>query len=299
MHGLRPALRSLCVACVVLCVLLASVVVARRPFSYAEAWRAHFFSRATYCKSSDVRSWKCGPACSSVGAIEMKAVMSNFLPGTFGFVGADHVKGQIVVAYRGTNNVQNFLADLNLLQKNYDKSSTCGKRCKVHAGFYDSYKSLRQQTRDNVLRLIQDHPTYEILVTGHSLGGAMAVLAAADLQEHLNRLKCSSACKPVSLYTFGAPRVGNAAFAKWVDALLANGAKYRITHGLDPVVRVPALLCGYAHTTSEVFFRTRSNSSAVKCNDSPGREDSKCSLGMLSLWPDDHLYYMGETSGCK
>ncbi|KAG5471959.1 hypothetical protein CUR178_02636 [Leishmania enriettii] len=298
MYRLPPALRTVCGACVVVCALLASVAVAQKPYSFDEAWRAHFFCRAAYCSGSDVQSWTCGDACSSVGAFENRTVLDNMLFGTRGLAGVDHANRQIVVAYRGSDNIQNFVENINVLQVRYDKSSSCGRWCRVHAGFLDAYNSLRQQTRDVVLQLIQENPTYEVLVTGYSLGAAIAVLAAVDLQVRLNSLEGSSALKPVSLYTFGGPRVGNSAFAKWVDALLSKGAKYRITHGLDPVVRVPALFWGYSHSTTEVFYRTDSNDSAVVCNDSPGWEDWKCSLRMLSLWVPDHMRYLGDTVFC-
>ena len=43
-------------------------------------------------------------------------------------------------------------------------------------------------------------------MTGHSLGGALAVLCALDLQDIYGN---------INLYTFGCPRVGNAAFAQY------------------------------------------------------------------------------------
>lgn len=45
------------------------------------------------------------------------------------------------------------------------------------------------------------------MVTGHSLGGALAILAAADIK--------SVGHKVDEVYTFGQPRVGNVAFSKW------------------------------------------------------------------------------------
>ena len=53
---------------------------------------------------------------------------------------------------------------------------------------------------------------------GHSLGGALASLAAFDIQRHCPCLNPMD----VSCYTFGAPRVGNHAFARQYDATVPD-----------------------------------------------------------------------------
>ena len=58
---------------------------------------------------------------------------------------------------------------------------------------------------------------FSILLTGHSLGGALATLAAYDIRVSLNVPPCQIEC-----YTFGAPRVGNYAFAHDYNQLLPN-----------------------------------------------------------------------------
>jgi predicted lipase len=56
------------------------------------------------------------------------------------------------------------------------------------------------------------YPNAPFLVTGHSLGAAIATLTAAHLLADFNVNPAS-----VSLYTFGSPRVGDRAFADWFD----------------------------------------------------------------------------------
>ena len=60
--------------------------------------------------------------------------------------------------------------------------------------------------------LIAAHPNTPILITGHSLGGALAVLSALDIKKEL------MFNETISLYTFGAPRVGNDEFSDHVFA---------------------------------------------------------------------------------
>ena len=55
-------------------------------------------------------------------------------------------------------------------------------------------------------------------MAGHSLGGALASLAAFDIQRHCPCLGNLD----VSCYTFGATRVGNHAFARQYDATVPD-----------------------------------------------------------------------------
>ncbi len=70
-------------------------------------------------------------------------------------------------------------------------------------------------------------PTYYI---GHSLGGALATLAALDMQKQGNNVQ--------GLVTIGQPRVGNAQFAAQADKSLAGKVK-RLVHKTDPVPHLP------------------------------------------------------------
>jgi hypothetical protein len=74
-----------------------------------------------------------------------------------------------------------------------------------------------------------------IFYTGHSLGAALATLAAA---RHA----------PSALYTFGSPRVGNQAF---IDSL-CNVPIYRIVDDEDVVTTVPSATLGFRHVGTEL-----------------------------------------------
>ena len=66
------------------------------------------------------------------------------------------------------------------------------------------------------------------MVTGHSLGGALAHLAALDVQRELELDPDQMCC-----YTFGVPRVGNHAFAHVYDAAVPD--TWNLVNGLDVV----------------------------------------------------------------
>ena len=56
--------------------------------------------------------------------------------------------------------------------------------------------------------------------TGHSLGGALATLAAFDMRQHL--MNNGQGDARVVCYTFAAPRTGNHAFAREYNALVPD-----------------------------------------------------------------------------
>jgi hypothetical protein len=77
-------------------------------------------------------------------------------------------------------------------------------------------------------------PGYPLVVTGHSLGGAMATVTATALRS-LEEFKHLS--QNILLYTYGAPMVGN---PELINEIQGHGNKnFRVTKGSDPVPHVP------------------------------------------------------------
>jgi triacylglycerol lipase len=74
---------------------------------------------------------------------------------------------------------------------------------------------------------------------GHSLGGALAVIAAENLRAEFGRAVSG-------VYTFGLPRVGKADFARRYDGTLAERT-FRLVHGDDIIPCVPLALLGFRH----------------------------------------------------
>jgi predicted lipase len=82
-------------------------------------------------------------------------------------------------------------------------------------------------------------------LTGHSLGGALAVMAAAYLQNVYNSVNY--------LYTMGQPRVGNDNFAAFMTKSIPN--TYRIVNNADQVPHVPQSVLGFKHSGFEVWYK--------------------------------------------
>ncbi|MEC9309242.1 MAG: lipase family protein [Chloroflexota bacterium] len=123
-----------------------------------------------------------------------------------------------------------FLNDMNDMDLETNKHGTL----RVHSGFQNEYLRYRESILDRLAK----HPDKDVYVTGHSLGGGLAVLNGFDIAAHTGR--------DVTLITFGQPRVGNSAFRKMSDELIPN--TYRIVMDGDPVSRIPGSLLDYEHT---------------------------------------------------
>jgi Lipase (class 3) len=107
-----------------------------------------------------------------------------------------------------------------------------GRTPRVHRGFLATWQA--NGVRDRVLAYIEtllaSHPDrgqVKVMCTGHSLGGAVATLAAADIARRCDISKTNIMC-----YTFGCPRVGaQRACARARDFATPAAALLRTTHG--------------------------------------------------------------------
>jgi len=132
---------------------------------------------------------------------------------------------EFVLCFRGTEpgEFSDIKADLNALP---DKAQEGGW---VHNGFQVEIDKLWDELQF-VLKYADDKT---FLICGHSLGGAMATIAASRLNELVD-----------ALYTYGSPRVGTRKFCKSLN----NIPHYRHVNNNDLVTSVPPAFLGYRHT---------------------------------------------------
>jgi predicted lipase len=122
---------------------------------------------------------------------------NNNIGEIFGFVGYSNALKSIVITFRSSQNLKNWIVNIVTTLTPYLHCS----KCKVHTGFDAGFNMVKIQVRTLVKDLVKKYPEAEIIVNGHSLGGALAILASVDLKLHIGKVS--------SVYTFGQPRVGN------------------------------------------------------------------------------------------
>ncbi|ORZ37607.1 Alpha/Beta hydrolase protein [Catenaria anguillulae PL171] len=140
------------------------------------------FAAVAYCANeNNLVSWTCGPLCNSDRVRNAKYTRLLSGESTLGFVAVRPTTAQIVVAFRGSVNIDNWIDNLSLIRTNYPYARLPGSDgASVHQGFVDAYRPVRTATLDAIRSALAAHPTYQVVFTGHSQGGAIATLAAVD-----------------------------------------------------------------------------------------------------------------------
>lgn len=134
-----------------------------------------------------------------------------------------------ILVFRGieSDEPKDILADLKFRRKD-------AKVGRVHRGFQGALDAVYTPIYNDLLKLVE---TRHLIITGHSLGAALACLAAGRFERH--------AVNKCAVYTFGSPRVGGKLWSTKFDMVVPH---YRIVNCTDIVPRVPFFSMGFRHT---------------------------------------------------
>ncbi|KAI9850446.1 MAG: hypothetical protein M1838_005658 [Thelocarpon superellum] len=229
------------------------------------------------------KPFQCRSRCQDFIGFELVTTWNTgpLLSDSCGYVVLSHPPSspRIILAFRGTYSITNTVVDLSTFPQEYvpypvnddDEESknnpksrpsldppTC-TNCTVHSGFFTSWKVTRTLLLPILKDLVQKYPTYQLTLVGHSLGGAVAALAALEFHHR--------GWNP-QITTFGEPRIGNAALAQYLDHAFSltdlvqveadrNGlpAMYRrVTHVNDPVPLLPLREWNYNMHAGEIYI---------------------------------------------
>lgn len=179
------------------------------------------------------------------GLSEEITLKYNIKSKVFGTLWYAKDKNTLFIIFRGTTDIQDIIKDLNFQQNVYNTNTkntqvslrniiTKSKNtqnylrniessAKIHNGFFTIYLNIKTELIDTLTKL---NPT-NIVITGHSLGAAVATICAADLY----LLGYSN----IVSYIFASPRIGNQSFAN----IVKNISLYSIINNLDIVPTFP------------------------------------------------------------
>ena len=125
----------------------------------------------------------------------------------------------IVLAFRGTEttSVKDIKADLKAT------TTKCDSGGNIHCGFKEAFEAVELDIQKTLNQ--EAHANKPLFITGHSLGGALATIAAKKLKHSGGIAAC---------YTYGSPQVGD---EEWISNI--KTPLYRIVNAADCVTMMP------------------------------------------------------------
>lgn len=242
---------------------------------------AVWLSGAAYCGKSSYDTMMLGGNASS---INIKKVLYDTKTDLQGFIGVSSLYKQIYIVFRGSSSIINWMDDFEVNLVSYPNCDGC----KIHNGFYRSALAVKNATLDSIKYLKFINPTYQVIVTGHSYGAAVAQIIALELVTESIQAQ---------VYNFGQPRIGNPSFATFVNSKLY--ILWRFTHYKDVVPHLPPITgFGYMHSCIEVYEDEQHNIRICSndiCED-PGGSDQ---FPLYKTNGDDHMLYLNHYLSCE
>ncbi|CAI4034505.1 hypothetical protein SMKI_10G2980 [Saccharomyces mikatae IFO 1815] len=243
-----------------------------------------------------------------------------------GYLAVDHGKKVVILAFRGSTTRQDWFSDFEiypveyspLCVKEYRKLIEEGtirecKGCKMHRGFLRFTETLGMDVFKKMESILESYPDYRIVVTGHSLGAALASLAGIEL-----RIR---GFDPLVL-TFATPKIFNSEMRQWVDELFETDmiekesiarkeiqfrkGYFRVVHTGDYIPMVPPFYhpaglemfinkVGLPQYAEDIEYRGKNNRLTLK----DGFRDGMSGLVEDWLHVYEHRAYFIDVKGCS
>jgi len=290
-------------------------------YNEQEALQHIYYAKVSFCTEHAITSWSCGDMCEKASIVGTDKV--RFIPEgerfkvhgyvaqvptstpTSSSISRDHEADDVkcMIGFRGSVNWANWYANFHLSLRDWPLNDLSGadwcRGCKAHYGFTEIYEELRP----NVHKAIEELNCTRLVLTGHSLGAAVATIASFELRAAQNY-------QVDATWTFGKPRIGNAEFVNSFEAAAdkqgVSPPLWRVIHYHDPVPRAPPDFLGLhpvTHGSLEVYYTDRASSNYLICpqNGATENQSDACMGGWPLYFPVnmDHVSYLNETFAFK
>lgn len=229
--------------------------------------------------------------------------LANQLDGFF-YTTVHHGQKLITMTWRGSEKANDFIADADrellgfedAMSRIYTNNASSNPRCSIPSNTTDTFffggyiktiqRHVLQMVVESLRKARHSYPHYSIVMNGHSLGAAKAILVAAYLAKyHYRDLPLAA------MYTFGQPIVGSTKAGDWIAKCIGPKKIVRVTAS-DDLVPWVRFADNVQHPSSVVeMYNSNSNSDVwIRCH---GSLDPACSYGIqcsLRNWVHHSLY---------
>lgn len=151
----------------------------------------------SYCPKKCIENWDCELSKSYPKLINVTHI-NNDITLAAAYIGYEPVSKYVYVSWRGSANAQNWIEDFTIAMEPF---SGC-KGCYIHVGFHADYHLNEKKLKKALDSLLAAYDVQKIVLTGHSLGAALASVHGIYLA--MENIKV-----PIEVHQFGSPRLGN------------------------------------------------------------------------------------------
>jgi hypothetical protein len=169
------------------------------------------------------------------------------------------------VTFIGSNSKEDWIADLDFIPIKLNMQASLTEEClqnhdhsgfKLHRGIHYQFMKLYPHLKEKVNEFFccsNNYCEHEIVISGHSLGGGLAIMAAIYLYHYMIELRRPHV--QIKIITIGAPRVLNKALANWYNTHLAKNT-WRIVNHYDSIPNLPVEehLFEYTHVNATIVY---------------------------------------------
>ncbi|KAG2754953.1 alpha/beta-hydrolase [Suillus brevipes Sb2] len=251
-----------------------------------------YYASAGYCTNTQTLAWNCGTNCNANPGFKPVASGGNGDSVQYWFVGYDPKLDTVIVSHQGTNpsEILPLITDADFFLTNLDSALFPGisSDIEVHNGFGDAQASTATDVLAAVESAMSTYDTKSVTMVGHSLGAAITLLDSVYLPLWL------PAGTTFTTIGYGLPRVGNQAFANYVDA------KVHLTHinnKEDPIPICPGMFMGFVHPAGEVHIEDSGEWATCPGQDNPS---TQCIVGDVpEIWDGNESNHDGPYNGIQ
>jgi hypothetical protein len=158
---------------------------------------------------------------------------------------------ELIIAFSGSKSSEDWKHNFDIFRQSGEASTQLGAGLKVHKGIFQSLAASLEDSGTNINFWVQQYlkgldpqkpkPTLKFTITGHSLGGGLALLMGTWIHQNIKSYLANRVNVEIVVYTFGAPPIFRGESVEDVENMLGKENVIRVWNIGDPVANISIL----------------------------------------------------------